>query len=181
MRQNVKEELKTPAGITISVSQGIVTVKGPKGEISKTMNYPRIDIKPEAEKISVGSMNATRREKTQVFSYLAHLRNMIKGVQEPYVYKVKICSGHFPMNVSLQGKELQVKNFLGEKVPRNVRVKDGVSVQVDGDMITIISCDKELAGQTAANFEQLTRITNRDRRIFQDGLYIIQKAGESVA
>jgi large subunit ribosomal protein L6 len=105
---------------------------------------------------------------------------MIKGATEGHVYKLKVCSGHFPMNVAVAGKDFVVKNFLGEKKPRQVAIKEGVDVKVEGEIVTVESCDKELAGQTAADIETLTRITNRDLRIFQDGIYITEKDGKPV-
>ena len=48
---------------------------------------------------------------------------------------------------------------------------------IKGDIIIVEGIDKELAGQTAARIEQSTRITNKDRRVFQDGCYITDKAG----
>ncbi len=59
-----------------------------------------------------------------------------------------------------------MQNFLGEKVPRVIKLKQGVDVKIEGQEITVESPDKELAGQTAAAIEQLCKITKRDRRIF---------------
>ena len=105
---------------------------------------------------------------------------MIKGVQKPYVYTLKICSGHFPMNVSVSGEKFIVKNFLGEKTPRILNVKPGVSVKVEGDHITVESADKGLASQVSADIEQLTRRPGFDTRVFQDGCYIIVKDGKEL-
>ena len=103
---------------------------------------------------------------------------MIKGSSQNHVYTMKICSGHFPMNVTVDSSNVMIKNFLGEKVPRKARILDGVKVQVQGDIILVNGLDKEKVGQTAATIEQTTRITNKDRRIFQDGCYIISKPGD---
>ena len=84
------------------------------------------------------------------------------------------------MNVSISGQELIIKNFLGESVPRKVTILPGADVKVNGTEIIVSGSDKEVAGQTAARIENLCRITNRDRRIFQDGCYIIEKAGKSI-
>lgn len=57
---------------------------------------------------------------------------------------------------------------------------DGVEIEVKKDSITLKSINKEAAGQTAANFEKATKIRNRDRRVFQDGLFIINKCGKDI-
>ena len=54
----------------------------------------------------------------------------------------------------------------------------GVEVKIAGTEIVVSAADIELAGITASKIENLCRITNRDRRIFQDGCYITQKAGK---
>ena len=105
---------------------------------------------------------------------------MIKGSNEGHVYELKICSGHFPMNVSIQGKELVVKNFIGEKFPRRLKIQEGVIVKIEGEKITVEHTSKEIAGQSAANIEQLTRRPNFDSRIFQDGIYITVKDGKQI-
>jgi large subunit ribosomal protein L6 len=66
---------------------------------------------------------------------------------------------------------------LGEKIPRYANIISGVEINVKGQEITITSHDIEAAGQTAANIEKATKVRNRDRRIFQDGIYIVEKPG----
>ena len=85
------------------------------------------------------------------------------------------------MNVALNGNVLSVSNFLGEKTPRELTIEDGVEVKVEGDQIVVTSNQKELAAQTAANIERLTRVRGKDLRIFQDGIYITEKDGKPIA
>lgn len=172
----LKETVEIPEKAEAKLAGRVLTIKGPKGELSREILFPRILLDVERNKISLSSKNATKREKTQFGTIKAHIKNMIKGVLEGHVYKLKICSGHFPMNVSATADALTVKNFLGEKVPRVVKIKKGVKVTVDGTEVTVEGTDIEKAGQAAADIEQLTRITNRDIRIFQDGIYITRKS-----
>src|SRR3989338_3940685 len=105
---------------------------------------------------------------------------MIKGANEAHQYVLKICSGHFPMTVSINKNELVIKNFFGEKHPRILKIKEGANVKLDGDNINIESLNKEIAGQVAADIEAMTKRAQFDRRIFQDGIYLILKDGEEV-
>ena len=177
-RYENKTEL--PSGITATIADGVVIVKGPKGEVSRNMKDPQIKIKQEGNSISFSAPKDTKRQRRVINSLTAHLNNMIKGVQQPYTYRLKICSGHFPMNVSISGDQFIVKNFLGEKSPRTLKLKKGATVKVEGDQILVESCSKELAGQQASDIELLTAKRNRDLRVFQDGIYMIEKAGEKV-
>ena len=83
------------------------------------------------------------------------------------------------MNVSVSESEFKIKNFLGEKVPRIVKLRYGVSVKIDGNIISVEGADKEKVGQVAADIEQKTRRPGFDKRIFQDGIYITDKAGKA--
>ncbi|MBD3361940.1 50S ribosomal protein L6 [Candidatus Woesearchaeota archaeon] len=180
MKQDIVKKIEVPEGVTVTVNERVI-VKGPKGEIKKRMFHPFINIKQEGDEVILESKNATKREKKLVFTYEAHLKNMIRGVVEPWVYKMKICTGHFPMNVAMQGNKLVVKNFLGEKVPRVLNIKEGVKVNVQDKDVTVESVDKELAGNVASDIEFLLNIRGRDLRKFQDGIYIVSKAGKEVA
>jgi large subunit ribosomal protein L6 len=179
--KEIRPKFAMPPNVTVSVEGKLVKVKGPKGELSRRFDIPTVNFSSEDGKIAVVAKNATKSTKTQIFTAAAHIRNMLKGVSEGHVYKLKICSGHFPMNVSMSGDQFIVKNFLGEKVPRVLKIKEGAKVKIETNIVTVESTDIEKAGQVAADIELLTRITNRDIRIFQDGIYIIEKDGEPLA
>ncbi|MBI5797561.1 50S ribosomal protein L6 [Candidatus Woesearchaeota archaeon] len=172
--KRLRKEIIIPQGVEVELAENF-TVKKNKNEISKRLFHPTVELKKEEGKIVIHPKRFTKREKKIINTFRSHIRNMFKGVQEPYEYKLKICASHFPMTVTVEGKNLIVKNFLGEKVPRTAVILPNAEVKIEGDVILITSPDKEIAGQTAANFEQCTRITNKDRRIFQDGIWIIKK------
>jgi len=180
MRLTLKEELKIPAGLSITIDKGIFIVKGPKGELLKKLHNPKISSRIVGDTLLFESKNATRREKKIIKTYIAHLRNMIKGVSQTHSYKLKVCSGHFPMNVGVKGNLFEIKNFLGETIPRTLTIPAGVSIKVEGQFITVEGINKELTGQTAALIEKLTRRPGFDKRIFQDGIFIIEKDGKPV-
>ena len=142
--------------------------------------HPKIDIKIEGGKVTVSSKNVGKKEKMHLGSIAAHIKNVMKGANEGYVYKLKVCSGHFPMTVKVSDKEISVVNYIGEKVPRILKLKQGADVKLDGDIITVEAPDKELAGTVASDIELLMRLTNKDRRIYQDGIFIIEKAGRTL-
>ena len=180
MKEDLTREVVLDEGVTASLDGSSLKVKGPKGEVERGFLHPRVTIEVTDNIVVFKASKATKREKKILGSFQAHLRNIVKGVQEPHVYKLKICSGHFPMNVSVSGQELVIKNFLGESVPRRVDILPGAEVKVNGNQIEVTSPNKEVAGQTAAKIEESCKIKNRDIRIFQDGCYITQKAGKSV-
>jgi large subunit ribosomal protein L6 len=175
-----KHELQIPEHVTVNIHNGLFTVKGPKGDVKRKFLFPKIKITTEGNKIVFDTKKPTKREKAAVFSTVAHVNNMFKGVLHTCVYRLKICSGHFPMKITYKNNLLEVKNFMGETVPRTLTIKPGVDVVVKEPEITVISPDKELAALTAAAIEQVTRRPNYDRRIFQDGIYIIHKDGVDI-
>ena len=180
MKEDLVKEIVLEEATSAELADNILHIKGPEGEVEKNFTHPKIEINIEGNKIVLKAAKATRREKKILGSFTAHIKNMVKGVKKLHVYKLKICSGHFPMNVSVSKQEVVIKNFLGESIPRKVTLLPGSEVKVEGTEIIISSPNKEVAGQNAAKIESLCRITNRDRRIFQDGCYITHKANKSV-
>lgn len=179
-KEEMAARVELPKGVTAQIKDGLLSVKGPKGEAVHKVEQRKVDVAVEGSHIAVKGKRATQRDKMMVGSVEAHLRNLIKGVQDPYLYTLKVCSGHFPITVTVSGDKLTVKNFFGEKVSRILQIKKGAAVKVEGEKITVESVSKEIAGQVSADIEQLVRRPGFDTRIFQDGIYIINKHGKDI-
>ncbi|MFC1769130.1 50S ribosomal protein L6 [Nanoarchaeota archaeon] len=178
--KELKEEIKLAEGVTASYDGLTFIMKGPKGEVSKIIKANNVKITIEGDKISIVGIGTTKNEKKMIGSINAHIKNLQKGVTEGHVYKLKVCSGHFPMNVVINKGEITIKNFLGEKFPRSLKIKEGVQVKLNGDQIVVEGTSKEICGQVSADIEKLTSVKGRDLRIFQDGIYIIEKDGKQI-
>jgi large subunit ribosomal protein L6 len=180
VKLNIRDTVEIPEGVTVQIGSPTIKVSGPKGDVERRMSHPMIGITQEDKKIVFEMKKGTKREKMMLKTFKAHLKNMLQGVNEEYTYKLKVCSSHFPMTVTKEGNIITVKNFLGEKIPRIAKIMEGTVVEVNGQDITVTSNNKENAGQTAANIEKSTRLTNKDRRRFQDGIFITEKAGVKI-
>jgi len=179
-KENLEFEVEIPQGVTLSQDGRVLTVKGEKGEVSREFRSKRVVLELKDDKVLVIAKNPTQREKMLVKTFVAHVNNLCRGVMEGHTYKLKICSGHFPMNVSLKGDVFEVKNFIGEAVPRRMQVKPGADVKIDGEVITVTGIDKERVAQVAAQIEKLTKRPGFDTRIFQDGIYLTEKDGKKI-
>jgi large subunit ribosomal protein L6 len=101
---------------------------------------------------------------------------MMQGVQEPYEYKLMVRYSHFPIKIKVQGDRVIIENFLGERTPRKARILGAATkVKASGEEVVVTGPDLEAVSQTAANMEQACVIRNFDPRVFQDGIYIVQK------
>ncbi len=166
--------VRIPEQVSIQLEGHLIKVGGPKGTVEKMFAYPGMSITINDKQVTLSSKKDSRNEKRILGTYAAHLKSMLEGAKEGYLYKLKICSGHFPMKVTVEKNYVVINNFLGEKIARKAKILPDISVKVEQDTIFVEGTNKENAGQTAANIEQATRITNRDRRVFQDGCYIMR-------
>lgn len=178
MKQKFQEKIEIPAGVNCEYAQKTLFCKKDAITLSRAVNIPYITLKLEGNAIILTALDANKNQKKIIYSYIKHIQNMFKGLSDKFVYKLEACNVHFPMTLKVEGNRLAINNFLGEKTPRYAEILPDVEVQIKGQFITISSHDKEAAGQTAGNFEKATRVSNRDRRIFQDGIYIAEKPGE---
>jgi len=168
--------VEIPEGVSVSVEKEKIRVAGPKGTLERTLSYPGVEIVSDSKRVIVRVLKDRKRQRAVAGTYLAHIRNMIKGVTEGFTYRMKVVYSHFPIQVKLQGRELVISNFLGERHPRFAKiVGDDTKVEIKGNEIIISGIDKEAVGQTAANIEHATKVKGLDVRVFQDGIYIVEK------
>ncbi|KAA0002941.1 MAG: 50S ribosomal protein L6 [Thermoplasmata archaeon] len=169
------KEILIPEDVEVKVEGTRIHVKGPKGELERELSHPRILIEKKNDKVEVKCEMPRKKEKALVGTFASHIQNMIKGVTEGFVYKMKILYSHFPIKVSVKGNEVIIENFLGETHPRKAKIFGNVKATVKGDEIILEGINREEVGQTAANIEHATRVKKRDIRVFQDGIYITAK------
>ncbi len=173
----LKDEIEVPEKVHITFDGGVVKVKGPQGEISKKLSHPRVKLEMKGKHVIVSSEMPRKKEKALVGTYGAHIRNMFVGATKGFEYKMKIVYAHFPIKTAIKGDTFVIENFLGEKSPRKTKILGDTKVTIKGDQVLLNGPDVEDVGQTAANIERATKIKGFDPRVFQDGIYIIEKPG----
>ena len=166
-----------PEGVSATISEdGVVTVTGPKGSLTRTFTSGFIDLFQDGSGIVVRVDLPRRKQRAMAGTWNAHLNNMVKGVTEGFTYNLKAFYSHFPMTLAANGNTFTVNNYFGERVPRTAEILQNVDVKVSNKVeITVSGIDKESVGQTAANIERCTTVKKRDRRVFQDGIYLLSK------
>jgi len=180
MKREIYRTIEIPEGVNVTIDDGLFSVEGPEGKNTREFNTRNLEFEKKENKVIIGNKKSTKKEKKRINTIKSHIENMIKGVQEKFEYQLKICYSHFPMTVENKDNEIVVKNFFGEKVNRKTKILEGVEVKIDKELISVKSVDKELAGQMAADLERITKISKRDRRVFQDGIFITNKAGREI-
>ncbi|WP_232686228.1 50S ribosomal protein L6 [Halobacterium zhouii] len=170
-----------PDDVTAEVDHLDLTVEGPNGSVTRRLWYPDVSVTVEDDTIVVESDIEDAKTSSTLGTFESHVTNMVHGVTEGWEYQMQIHYSHFPMQVDVEGDEVVIQNFLGEKAPRRAEIRGDTQVDVDGEELTLSGPSKEAVGQTAADIEQLTRVTDKDTRVFQDGVYIVEKPSKGGA
>uniref|UniRef100_A0A7S1U292 Large ribosomal subunit protein uL6 alpha-beta domain-containing protein n=2 Tax=Phaeomonas parva TaxID=124430 RepID=A0A7S1U292_9STRA len=120
----------------------------------------------------------TLKQRACIRTVCSHVENMITGVTKGFLYKMRFCYAHFPIIVAIEQRNVEIRNFLGEKRVRRVALLDGVdAVRTDNvkDQIELSGNDIVAVSLTAARIQQATRVRNKDIRKFLDGIYVSEK------
>jgi len=171
----IEREFEVPDKVQMSVDQGKITVKGPKGTLVRNFDLRHINVVLNGKKGAVRCEYPRIRDKAMVGTIESHILNMFHGVLAGYEYKMKIVYSHFPIKATVKGTVFVIENFLGERSPRKTRIVGDTKVVVKGDEVSLSGISIEDVGQTAANIEIATKIRGFDPRVFQDGIYITNK------
>lgn len=172
----MKREIDIPEDFEVSKDGNFVTIEKDGEVVEKKLKHPLVMIRTDNGKITIEGKKDNKNVKSVIQTFVSKIENSISGLEEPYEYELTLYYRHFPMDVKVQNGKFVVENFLGEKKPREVEFADTVSVETEEDKIYVRGADKELVGQTAANIESNVQApSKRDRRVFQDGIYITKK------
>ena len=109
---------------------------------------------------------------------------MIIGVTKGFKYKMRYVYAHFPININIEKNkdtdcfEVEIRNFIGEKIVRRVNMRPGVHVEASKnvkDELQLSGNSLEDVSQSAADIQQICRVRNKDIRKFLDGLYVSER------
>lgn len=170
-----KRIIGIPEGVNVAIDNMNVSVSGPEGQVKRELWYPGIVIKKVDSEIVVETQMQRREQLAMLGTLESHLKNMITGVSKGYEYKMKVVYSHFPIQLKAEGSQVLISNFLGEKKARKANILGNTRVAIKGDQVIISGINKEDVGQTAANIRTATKIKRFDPRVFQDGVYLVER------
>jgi large subunit ribosomal protein L6 len=150
MSRLAKQPIAIPAKTEVTVSNGEISVKGPKGTLKRPMNR-LVSVEVGGEGVQVATKGETLEARAAVGTYASHVRNMITGVNSGFAKKLLIEGVGFKWDVA--GKTLNLS--LGFSHPVKVAIPEGLTVTIDKGALNIAGFDKELVGQFAANVRAL--------------------------
>lgn len=174
------KEIEIPEGVTCALKGRIVTVTGPRGTITKNYGHLKIslDMSDDGKTLIAQMFWTNRKALACLRTCTSEISNMITGVTSGYRYKMRMVYAHFPINVDISGSVVNIRNFLGEKIVRDVKMTDGVKIVKSADVkdeLVLEGNDIDDVSQCAANIQQICRVRNKDIRKFLDGIYISEK------
>jgi large subunit ribosomal protein L9e len=178
--------------VDVEVNARKVKVTGPLGTLERDFKHIAMDcmivsgaeMGKEAEEdqekkfVKVDLWFATRKQLACVRTVCSHIENLFVGVQRGFLYKMRFVYSHFPINVTLNGETVEIRNFLGERRVRKVELLPGVEYVRSAtvkDQIELSGIDIANVSLTAAKIQQATNIRKKDLRKFLDGIYVSEK------
>lgn len=170
-----KSPIIIPAGVEVKVDGRTVTVKGPKGELSRELLEP-VSVSVEDSTITITRKNEEKASKAQHGLTRALINNMVVGVSEGFSKKLEVNGVGFKVNLS--GKTLKLA--LGFSHDINYQIPEDIDIAVDGLNITVSGIDKQRVGQIAADIREFKKPEPyKGKGIKYEDEYIIRKSGKA--
>lgn len=142
-----------PSGVTVTVKDGVVFVKGPKGELSRII-HPLVTVTVVDNSVLVDVVNKEEKSERSLWgTFAAHIRNMIEGVTAGFKKQLEINGVGY--KVALQGKDLKLD--VGYSHPVIFDMPTEVKAQVEKNIMTLESANKELLGKIAAEIRAVRK------------------------
>ena len=165
-----------PAGVEITNKDNVVTVKGPKGELTRTFSKD-IDIRVEGTEVTLHRPNDTKEMKTIHGTTRALLHNMVVGVSEGFKKELEMRGVGY--RAQLQGSKLVLA--VGKSHPDEVEAPEGITFELPNPTTIVVhGISKEVVGQTAAYVRSLrSPEPYKGKGIRYVGVYVRRKEGKT--
>lgn len=165
-----------PANVTVTLENGVLTVKGPKGTLAKPMKND-VNFVFEGNTVTLSPGN-TGAAKALWGTYAAHIRNMITGVTEGFTKILEIEGVGYRAEV--KGKDISMN--LGFSHPVIIAIPEGITAEVVKNVITLTGYDKDALTQFAANVRKVKKPEPyKGKGIRYRGEFIIRKQGKKAS
>lgn len=170
-----KQPITIPSGVTITVDEQAVLVKGPKGELSQFM-MPGINVKIESDTVTVTRDSDEKEHRSKHGLMRTLVNNMIVGVTQGFEKKLEINGVGF--RVALVGTTLKMNLGFSHEVV--YQLPEGIQAKVEQNTITISGNSKQLVGQVAAEIRSLKKPEPyKGKGIQYVGERVLRKSGKS--
>jgi large subunit ribosomal protein L6 len=172
-----KNPIPVPAGTEVSVVSSELTVKG-KGGTLKKMVHPAVTIAVEGGQVTVTPRDKSRIARALWGTYASHVRNMIAGVNTPFVKKLQVEGIGY--RAELAGKQLKLQ--VGFSHPVLLTIPTGITTAVEKNIITVSGADKEAVGEFAASVRAVKKPEPyKGKGIRYEGEVVREKQGKKAA
>ena len=148
-----KLPITIPEGTQARIEEGVIIIKGPKGELKEKLNK-LVNIDIESNEIKVSVKNPTiKKEKAFWGLFRSLVNNMVIGVNEGYEKKLEVNGVGY--RVSISGNKITLN--VGYSHPVEYTLPEGISAQVEGNIITIIGINKQQVGEVASQIRKIRK------------------------
>lgn len=169
-----KQTIEIPQGVEVKNADGVLTVSGPKGTLTREIKGD-VTITIEGSGVTCAPSRETVHARALWGTYAAHLNNMVRGVTEGFEKKLEIEGVGYRAEANAQNVILNV----GFSHPVELKIPEGVTAEVEKNVITISGFDKEEVGQFAANIRKVRPPEPyKGKGIRYQGEYVIRKQGK---
>lgn len=165
-----------PQKVKVSLKKHMLLVEGPLGKTYKSFKKIPVELEVKDNKIMIKALSGRKKYYAIANTALSIIRNLCEGVVEGYTVKMKIVYAHFPVTVKTKDKLVLIENFQGERAPRVAKIHGTTKVVSKGDEVTVTGPVLNHVTQTAAEIQAVTKVKNKDHRVFLDGIYQYHKA-----
>jgi len=172
-----KNAIVIPQKTEVTLTDGVISIKGPLGTISKKV-HSLVSVAIADGKVTVTPNNNSKLSRSLWGTFASHIRNMIAGVNKKFEKKLTLEGIGY--RVELSGKNL--KFIVGFSHPVVLALPDGVDVAVEKNEMTVTGIDKEAVGQFAAEIRNVKKPEPyKGKGIRYEGEYVRQKQGKKAA